>query len=328
MKKIIIVILFFCCLPQVHSQVKYYIDDPINILKIVPLERFASSFDINSKSYIRAAGVIRAYSYWFRLGNIKDVPLSLLDTGKPELYIEEQYDTNGNAVKKIVKAIDEDRVTNFFYDKEGLLTKYISYKDSSFDYECNLTYDSAGNLIHAVFSSEFYFKRKKTYFSYDSENNLIEENNYNGDSTTNRNNRIYYKYDKFGNCIEKKTVYPNRIDTDFVKYIIEYDDEGKILYKTGYDESDKILNEEKYIYESGRISEISYDWGAAWLKAIYNNSGLLVSIKDYQKRKYGVERIFNTNYYNKHNLIIKILIRDSFKGKETYDVNINCYEYR
>ena len=174
-----------------------------------------------------------------------------------------KYEIDGTVYEKIKIAKNESGklVKRTTFDGEGKLKSYVS---TEFDEKENIIrfrtynandeltsmqenhYDSSGNTISRSNTSIASNKTYKTTSKYNSQNQLIEETDFNPDGLM-RDIRTF-KYDEKGNEFESDLT---RANGDFTKFVSQYDKVNNITSQYWYDNegNQKHWNSFSYVYD-------------------------------------------------------------------------------
>lgn len=135
-----------------------------------------------------------------------------------------KYDYRGNLIEEVRGS---NSVINYTYDSQDRLLTSVRKYDLSFSHpdediiEC--TYDLKGNLVKRV--EKYAYEPSYTYyFTYDDNNNLIQELR---EDVVNRKSYIDYTYDSKGQII--KTVQYSSDSTAVYTYEYSYDEYGNLI---------------------------------------------------------------------------------------------------
>ena len=230
-------------------------------------------------------------TYEFKSGVSSMEAYKVGSDGSEVLLYSEEYDENGNVVKRTdYKDGKIDSTTSNAYDQDGKLRN--SQKDiSGFFFGtmyCFYQYDESGNLLKESFTAH-YDCSDTTQPSYDSEgykdyvyeNGLLvkvseSQTDYEADIYTTTSHEEY-EYDDKGQLI-KTTVYSSGTNSEEVlscEIVFEYDEEGRLIKKTKSfaDGSDKV---ESYEYDgSGNLVKTVSDDGTILSK--YDEENVKIS---------------------------------------------------
>ena len=174
--------------------------------------------------------------------------------GSGRLYSKEKYKYNNNGKLTKISFFNSsgnlEALTNYKYDSKGNRIEEIlerlrspgENKPRTYKYN----YDSSGNRIEETYHYSGNLGNK-TIYKYDRDGNMIEETMY--DYSNDKEKTYKFKYDKYGNKIEKIKVYSNESQDVLKKYEYEYDNKGnwikRIMSKNDFP---KILVERKIEY--------------------------------------------------------------------------------
>lgn len=137
------------------------------------------------------------------------------------------YNHRGDLTKVVWFRPDLDTVTGvqeYFYDADNRIVSYIgTYSDDRHKDTIDYTYDTKGNLVKRV--EKYAYEPSYTYyFTYDDNNNLIQELR---EDVVNRKSYIDYTYDSKGQII--KTVKYSSESTAVYTYEYSYDKYGNLI---------------------------------------------------------------------------------------------------
>ena len=175
--------------------------------------------------------------------------------------LKTEYDANGNPVKitKLGSNRDIQTVTQMSYDKDNnLLSKDIYYSGAEKPkISIKYTYDENGWLI-----KEFHTDR--------SENSLNLEQTFE------------YVYDSHGNVVEKRTTnYFGFAAVDVVKYVLKYDEKGRLIEKYNEEEPEYVTYYS--YYDDGTLKK---EESGGWLKEYDENGNIVKSDTGDEKDDY------------------------------------------
>jgi hypothetical protein len=136
------------------------------------------------------------------------------------------------------------------YNKDGYMVERKAYKsDSSLKDVCKFEYDTKGNLLEQIFTDEDGKYACKIAYKNNSNGMMIEEKLL---SPTNKNaiSTTTHKYDKKGRLIETIDWWTYKKSKAMWKYVLEYNEGGKISKETLYkDDRGRIREWENTLYD-------------------------------------------------------------------------------
>lgn len=199
--------------------------------------------------------------------------------------IKSEYDEKGNLIKVTDFGHNRDiqTVTQMSYDKDNnLLTKDIYYSGAETPkISIKYTYDENGWLV-----KELRADRSENGINYDE---MLE-----------------YVYDSHGNVVEKRTTnYFGFATVDVVKYVLKYDENGRLIEKYNEEEPEYVTYYS--YYDDGTLKK---EWSDGWLEEYDENGNIVKSDLGDEKDDY----VYNADG--------KLLKHTSDDGK-----SVTVYEY-
>ncbi|MCR5802892.1 MAG: hypothetical protein K6G47_01395 [Clostridia bacterium] len=185
--------------------------------------------------------------------------------GSDVILYSEEYDDNGNVVKRVDYNVgNNDYTTLSAYDEEGILRRRRVELDGFFygTLESSFQYDETGNLLKETFTAHYDCSDttrpsydSEGYVEYEYENGVLvrlfrSQTDYEADTYTVTSHEEY-EYDEQGQLI-KTTVYSSGTNTEEAlecEIFFEYDEEGRLIRKTTSYEG-KSDEEETYEYDA------------------------------------------------------------------------------
>lgn len=229
--------------------------------------------------------------------------------GKPKMLereYEEEYDSNGNLIKKIDSYGSE---TKYEYNKSNKVSKKIKNNGNEVLY----FYDNKGRLVRVEDGWDI------TYYGYDNDGHKIYKGSIPMDNPYfTENEGSQWKYDSKGNLIQSHEIYG---DT----YYYTYDDDNKLISmeKKGYWDTSKAT----YQYEDGNLIYVedpnNVDGGTRMMTYDANGNMDYKWINDHE---YYYE-------YDEHNNVTKVTdededVVDEYTYKYNDDGEIIYYQYK
>ena len=324
---------------KLKGQVKYFEENKYEATEI-------------SGKYIKNENVHYQFYSFNKDGNI----LIDIDPNESETY---KYYSNGNKKEISNQAFNINYVFRIIfikkYDSLGNIIEYTGYDNENSVMESIKTlniYDSKANLIEKkessldIWSKSFVLTKNNTY-KYDSNGNLIEDNDLNKDGSL--NSKKVYRYDSNGNLIEDNDL--NKDGSLNSKKVYRYDSNGNLIEEFGRYPDGKFSHKLTYKYDSkgNKIEYCNFNSDGSFSQKItykYDSNGKLIeeftintninTIKEtytYDSKGNMIEKtelfsdkegdfdgkfIYKYEYDNKNNWIREIYI--------DYDKNINVSE--
>lgn len=174
-----------------------------------------------------------------------------------------KYDQKGNQIESIGYGTDGSVISRYTarYDENDNYIEGISYQDGVAVSKYDAEYDERNNLIkeskYKVYrykGSEHYQLEYKHLYSYDNENNLVTEKNYENDEAPEYT--YCYQYDA-GNNLVKGVSYAED-DSVISRYFAEYDENNNLVKSINYGPKGEITSKHiaKYDKNNNLIEEM------------------------------------------------------------------------
>jgi hypothetical protein len=249
--------------------------------------------------------------------------------------IEKNYDDANNLIEseqlnKVSKKIFEKLNYSYvnFRKIRSEQTKYSFNSDViEFTIIIDYSYDSNGNLVEEdnAYTSHSITTKKKTIYKYDESQNLIEKTENNNDGRMQYN--YTYKYDPAKRKVEYKARSFNGSNyTNYNEYF-KYDEKGHMVESSHYELTGKLLYKDVYNFDNaGNQIKRSHYYGDVLTTEtvdIFSDQGLLTDESEYKSKALILKKTFK---YDATGNIIGALHTDTSGAiKTTLDYKISYY---
>ena len=187
------------------------------------------------------------YCKWYKDKDFKD------------LIIEEIFEYNNDSSYKVVhKDYLSEEYFIYFYNKKGIKTKTISYKDNDFkeiEYSANIKQLKNGNIIYYYLEDNI-----ETLYNNNTDWTVLSEKYYKTKDFKNLDYTYFYKYFKDGSY-ERKTVFENNTEYESQCVIEKFDKNDELTERRDYKDKNarKIYYIETFEYPDKNIIKKIYN---------------------------------------------------------------------